>query len=679
MHQFEETSSPDSGRCTPTISTSATNHPRVHYRLRGTVDGVERSFALAAEELRIGRFPRSDILLPLPEVSRRHAALRLTAAGLEVEDLGSANGTFVDGRRVVRAGVPAGAELRFGPVQFSVEELAAEDAALSLVLEPVQEAQPALVASPELSEECTVVSAREVPRAAWFEILEGTFDDLAATGRQVADPVRILDFVVAKLGLAGGCAVEWTTAGDPMVLASAGALPRLPSAEEICGRRPPGVPQDQEIWTTFIDRQPPLTLAVDSASRTLRCLLLWGEFVGRYDSAALLRALLRLLHLLRPPGGAPAGRELRERRSALVFPDGYHRCTSLAAVAMYRQLGQVVRSRLPVLVVGETGVGKELVARILHLSGNRRGGPHVAVNCAAIPAEMLEAEMFGIGKGVATGVEARPGQFRLAAGGTLFLDEIGELAPPLQAKLLRALQEREIQPVGGRPQRVDVQVIAATNADLQQRIAQGSFRADLYYRLSGHLVEVPPLRRCREDIPALVEHFLRRFARAAGVRICGVTAKALRHLREYPWPGNLRELEHEIHALVCAAYENQVIDSEMLPHHLRRPPPARASSAGPDAENLALEPRLREVEAQLIREALALTGGNQTEAAKRLEISRNGLLKKMKRLGIASSGPPPDFQRTAERLPPPSAEPPPALREQWLPQHAVHDGGGGET
>jgi DNA-binding NtrC family response regulator len=203
-----------------------------------------------------------------------------------------------------------------------------------------------------------------------------------------------------------------------------------------------------------------------------------------------------------------------------------------------------------VLLLGESGTGKELLARALHQLSARAKGPFVAINCAAIPADLLEAEMFGIGKGIATGVVERRGKFQMAEGGTLLLDEIGDMPHELQAKLLRALQEKEVQPVGGAPVPVDIRVIAATNSDLHRRMEEGRFRRDLYFRVAGFALRVPPLRERREDIPALVESFMRAFARETGKGLRGITVKALRALIEYDWPGNVRELQLEVRRLV---------------------------------------------------------------------------------------------------------------------------------
>jgi transcriptional regulator with PAS, ATPase and Fis domain len=306
--------------------------------------------------------------------------------------------------------------------------------------------------------------------------------------------------------------------------------------------------------------------------------------------------------------------------------------------ALYHQMASIAGTELPVLLGGETGVGKELLARTVHLSSPRAGGPFVAVNCAAIPAELLEAEMFGIGKGVATGVEARPGRFRQAHGGTLFLDEIGDLPLPLQAKLLRALESKEVHPVGSAPQAVDVRLVAASNADLRRAAAGGSFREDLYYRLAGCVLEVPPLRRRREDLPVLVERFVAAAAEEAGKAVRGVSWSALECLSAYPWPGNVRELQHEVRRLVHLCPAGGVVDSTLLPPRLvagAAAPPVDEAAGGPDAEaSLRLEDHVVPLERRLVREALRRAGGNRSEAARLLGMSRNGLAYKLKTLGL---------------------------------------------
>ncbi len=322
----------------------------------------------------------------------------------------------------------------------------------------------------------------------------------------------------------------------------------------------------------------------------------------------------------------PAGVEL---------PVGIVAGISPAIVELYQQLAALRRGDVAVLITGETGVGKEHLAQAVHLGSPRRGGPFVAINCAAVPSELLEAELFGIGKGVATGVAARRGKIRQAAGGTLFLDEVGELEQPLQAKLLRILQEKEVIPLGESAESVDVRFIAATNADLGSRIGQGQFRADLYYRLAGFELAVPALRDRAVDLPILVGHFIRQINREIGKRVRGLTVRAMSVLRERPWPGNIRELQNEIRRLVYLCPDGQAIDSAMLGEF-------RASPRGPiellaDRLELGSQPLavfLEALERRLVERALEQTGGNRSATARLLGISRNGLTIRLERLDL---------------------------------------------
>ena len=315
----------------------------------------------------------------------------------------------------------------------------------------------------------------------------------------------------------------------------------------------------------------------------------------------------------------------------LAFPDGYVPGHSAAIQDLYAEMGAVARGDIPLLLRGETGVGKEPLARALHASSPRRHGPFVAVNCAAIPADLLESEMFGIGKGVATGVTGRPGQFQLAHGGTLFLDEIADMPLPLQAKLLRALQGGEIQPVGGPPIRVDARVVAATNGDLEGKMERGQFRHDLYYRVAGFVLRVPPLRGRREDIPGLVHFLLDMFAREIGRPVPAITGDALRALTAYAWPGNVRELEHEVRRLAYLCPEGQAADLGLLSERVLV---SGECAAIPPPSTLHLETNVEHLEGRLIRTALVRARGKQAAAARLLGISRNGLAMKMERLGV---------------------------------------------
>jgi transcriptional regulator with PAS, ATPase and Fis domain len=293
-------------------------------------------------------------------------------------------------------------------------------------------------------------------------------------------------------------------------------------------------------------------------------------------------------------------------------------------------IDQLRDTSVDVLITGESGTGKEMVARALHSSSPRAARPFVAINCGALPDNLVESELFGIEKGVATGVDRRIGKFEEAHQGTIFLDEVGDLNQAAQVKLLRVLQERVIERVGGRTLiSTDVRVIAATNADLLRSIERGTFRADLYYRLKVVTIQMPPLREIPEDIPALVSTFLRKYATDFGKNEKIVTEHAMRRLLDYRWPGNVRELEHEMKRLM-ASTRKTVVGELDLAESIRGTAGAQTPTGGAASLKAAVE----QLEQRMIREALTLSKDNQMRAAKALGISRQGLIKKMKRYGM---------------------------------------------
>lgn len=286
-----------------------------------------------------------------------------------------------------------------------------------------------------------------------------------------------------------------------------------------------------------------------------------------------------------------------------------------------------------VLIEGESGTGKELVARAIHDEGPRRDKAFVAINCGAIPENLLESELFGHKRGAFTDAHAdRRGLFEEADGGTLFLDEIGELPLLLQVKLLRALQEGTIRPLGAKAdKKVDVRVVAATVRDLELEVREGRFREDLFYRLNVLPLRVPPLRERGEDIPLLVDHFVERSNLRLGTAIEGVTRSAQQALLNYSYPGNIRELENIIER-ACILAEGEKIDLMDLPEALHRKPDPIERFL--DGDELSIKKASRFVEETLIRRALAKTGGNRTHAAALLEISHRALLYKIKEYGL---------------------------------------------
>ena len=297
--------------------------------------------------------------------------------------------------------------------------------------------------------------------------------------------------------------------------------------------------------------------------------------------------------------------------------------------AIFRTIGKVADYKTTALITGESGVGKELVARAIHRRSNRRGGPFVAVNCGAIPENLLESELFGYKKGAFTDAGAdRTGLFEQANHGTLLLDEIGELPLPLQVKLLRVLQEESIRRLGdNRDVKIDVRILAATHRDLAAETQAGRFREDLYYRINVLPIAIPPLRDRREDIPILIDHFVARNNARFGIHIRGFDAEARRLLLEYHWPGNVRELENTIERGMVLA-ERDTIGVDDLPERVReaKDPIQLHLTSG----ELSVKKTARIVEEILIRRALGKTKGNRTRAAELLEISHRALLYKIK-------------------------------------------------
>jgi DNA-binding NtrC family response regulator len=354
----------------------------------------------------------------------------------------------------------------------------------------------------------------------------------------------------------------------------------------------------------------------------------------------------------------------RSREGTLTLPDVVTRSAAMRPVLQAAE--KAAASAIPVLLEGESGTGKELIARAIHGSGARRSKPFVAVNCGALPENLVESILFGHEKGAFTGAtEKHTGKFLEADGGTLFLDEIGELPQPAQVKLLRALQEGEVEPVGGRkPVKVDVRIISATNRNLIADVKAGRFREDLFYRLHVFPISVPPLRKRPEDVAELARHFLKRIAAEEGKRVRSLSAKALALLAAFRWPGNVRQLENAIFRAVVLAEGEEIGLSEF---------PQVAAQAGNDAGETLVEPsptmaavwpdardvleipeltgpslrltnaqgdtrRLDEIEKEVIRFAIAHYRGQMSEVARRLGIGRSTLYRKLEGLGLDDDG-----------------------------------------
>jgi Nif-specific regulatory protein len=327
------------------------------------------------------------------------------------------------------------------------------------------------------------------------------------------------------------------------------------------------------------------------------------------------------------------------QQNAHLWREVENRYATHGIIGTGQRIQQIVRlverirdSVVNVLITGESGTGKELIAKALHYNSPRARRPFVALNCAALPETLLESELFGIEKGVATGVDSRLGQFQKADGGTLFLDEIGDLSLTAQAKILRVLQERVLERVGGRHSiPVDVRLLAATNKDLEAEIGKGCFREDLYYRIKVIHVHMPPLREIREEIPLLANHFLKEYCRETA-RSLAFAPEVMRKLVSAPWPGNVRQLRNEVMRLAACARLNLIQEEDLW-----------EGTANAGREQLTIQPvklqslkkAVIEMEQRMITEALRETRNNQQQAARLLGLSRQGLINKMKRYAIA--------------------------------------------
>jgi Nif-specific regulatory protein len=357
-------------------------------------------------------------------------------------------------------------------------------------------------------------------------------------------------------------------------------------------------------------------------------LALAGHAAGAIETAQLIGELRR-------------NHDQLEQQNANLLREVESRYASHGIIGTGQKIQQVVRlierirdSVVNVLITGESGTGKELTAKAIHYHSPRARKPFVALNCAALPETLVESELFGIEKGVATGVNQRLGQFQKADGGTLFLDEIGDLSLTAQAKILRVLQERVLERVGGRTAiPVDVRLLAATNKDLEAEIAKGTFREDLYYRIKVIHIHLPPLRDVREEVPLLANHFLTEYCRETARGTLEFAPAVLRRLVNAPWPGNMRQLRNEVTRLAACA-RGSVIEEEDLWEGT--PAPDAPTPAASPAKPQSLKKAIAELERRMISEALAGTKHNQQQAAKMLGLSRQGLINKLKRYGLAS-------------------------------------------
>ena len=536
------------------------------------VDGPLRGrlFPLGAGERFMGRGPDNDIVLPDSSASRRHCSVTQQPDGtFLIRDLESHNGTFVNGLPVSERQLTASDEIRICRSRF-VFELEASDAGESML--HVQEGDDS----------------------------SGTIVRLRRDDSLYLRPEEVLGMPAGQARAARAFRTLLNISG---VTHGSQGLREL--ASQILAALFESVPGER--GAVLLSRG-----AMDDAPLVFG----WMRDGGRAADVAISRTVLERVRTENVQLRAES-----EARHEMVGE-------SAAAHELYRLISRVSAADSTVLVSGETGTGKELVARALHRNSARARGPFVAINCAALPENLLESELFGHEKGAFTGAHAmKRGKIEVACGGTLFLDEIGEMAPGLQSRLLRVLQEREFERVGGTAAlKANVRVIAATNRDLAERIRAGAFREDLFYRLNVIAILVPPLRDRHEDIAPLARHFIERFRRRAATPVRDISPEALACLVQYHWPGNIRELENTIERTLVLG-STPLILPEDLPENV-------LDSAAPALPAGGFQRSLQDQKRQMVLAALRETGGSFTEAARKLGIHPNSLHRLIRNLGI---------------------------------------------
>lgn len=592
----------------------------------GPVSGQQ--IALKEGETIIGCSPSSAISVPHLSISSEHCVVRCSAAGVEILDLQSRNGTFVNGLRIQQRTLEHGDKITIGEIVFQFCACDESTSAASLATRPADIARTSIPRAPDAplaGETATLLRLSEISRS-----VQRLYLDRNGRGRSTLE--RHLFELIFEL-IPSRCGVIVVIEGDgPQQLAGYDA-----EASDSCATIPEcvlvGVLQSQATRTGVLDGCTWLASPLAVSDRVLGLLYVGsGPVRGEYaeDDEHMITVLCEFLGLALE--NARDLQSLHIENARLRAGSGAENLMigeSAEMTALCGRIAKVARGNSTVLIRGESGTGKELVAQSIHRNSPRATGPFVIINCAAIAESLLESEFFGHEKGSFTGAYAqRKGKLELADGGTVFLDEIGELAPSLQAKLLRVLQEHEFDRVGGtRPIRVDIRVIAATNRDLERSIAQGIFREDLFYRLNVVPLRVPPLRQRRKDIPALANWFVRKFSEQAGRNVTGFSREARAILNAYDWPGNVRELQNVIERAVVLG-STEVISPDDLSDLLPDIEAPEYEEAG------GFHDAVRQTRRRLIAGALERAGGNVTEAARALRLHPNYLHRLMTTLGL---------------------------------------------
>ncbi len=591
-------------------------------------EGPPRRFAVTRKITTIGRDEGNDVVIPLREVAEHHAQLVFDGRDFVVQQLDKQAALRINGKKRKRSKV------------FHGDRIGLDEAA-ELLFSVFDEA-----ASLEASFSETVARARaEAERQGMRKL--GEFSRRLLQIRSVREQLdALLDAVMEATSAESGFVVL-VRDGERRITVARNVASELPESVEalsdsivhrVVQSRRPLVVADALHDTRFGTAESVMNLQL--ASVMCAPLIAQGQLLGviYLGSRGVVRqfdeASLELLQIFSAQASLLLQTALlldelesdRERMAEALeqqrFGEIIGSCPGM--VTVFETIEKVATADVSVLVTGETGTGKELVARELHRRSPRAEGPFVVVNCGAIPENLLESELFGHVRGAFTGaVATRPGKFQLAHGGTLFLDEIGELPLPMQAKLLRALQEREVTKVGAeRPERVDIRIVSATNRDLRQEIAEGRFREDLYYRLDVVQIHLPPLRERGEDVVALAKYLLRSYAEQFGAQVKGFTPHAVDAMRAHRWPGNIRELQNRVKKAVILA------DKTLIG-------PADLDLEGPSAEGgSALKP-LAEAREEFTRryvlDALARHGGNRTRTAHALGVDPRTIFRYLER------------------------------------------------
>ena len=547
-------------------------------RLRGEHDGKPIRLLIADQPSVIGTDDAVDLRVRAPTISRRHALLQAANDELRVRDLDSSNGTRIDGVPVSGdACARPGQTVQFGDIRLAVERISDDDARIAAEIPGAERSESTSAAQ--------TLAPVPLDRLA-FEHLPGL---LGRVHDGIARPEfarRIGEALWDSLPLA---ALQITDA-DGGILFDIGA----PDSAESASAESGGVR---------------LTLGFERATDPAHGIRI----------AELVAALLDLIQPEPDRRTRPADQSGAAPDPPPLDPD---------VKRIYLRARRAAGSGIAVLIRGESGTGKELLARYLHAHSAAPGGPFVAINCAAMSSDLLEAELFGIEKGVATGVDARAGCFERAHGGTLFLDEIGDMPTDTQAKILRVVQEGEVTRLGG-SKRIAARprLISATNRNLEAMLREERFRVDLLHRIAGWEVTLPPLRERPADLPNLALHFLARYCTEHGVTVRGISQRALDALRDYEWPGNVRELQQEMHRLSVFLGDGDVLSEDDLG-------PAIRGSTRDAGEGATLEQRMERYERMVLKQALADCGGNVSRAASSLGVARSTIYRRMSQLGL---------------------------------------------